>query len=136
MPPCTKGDLFIERLTSSHLSISKRRPLFGSTAISVFFLVPPERRKPPIALYMECVYRAAGGTATDILVHFPAGFSNIAKVIDFSSAALCSITSSCLVYLAETSKRLSTESHATLKNTSRVVGVSTHFCNDKEYPAW
>ena len=63
-------------LTSNHLSISNRRPLRSNTAIEDKFFRPSERLNASIWRYIWCVYRLAGGTASDILVHFPASFSS------------------------------------------------------------
>ena len=71
-----QGAPFSRLLTSNHLSISNRRPLRFDTAIDDRFFRPPERLNAAIWRYMWCVYRLAGGTATDILVHFPASFSS------------------------------------------------------------
>ena len=61
-------------LTSNHLSISNRGPLRSDTAIDDKLFRPPERLNAAIWRYIWFVYRLAGGTATDILVHFPASF--------------------------------------------------------------
>ena len=71
-----QGATFSLLHTSKHLSISNRRPLRFDTAIDERFFWPPERLNAAIWRYMWCVYRLAGGTATDILVHFPASFSS------------------------------------------------------------
>lgn len=70
--------------TCNHFPISCRKPLFGVTAISVDYLTPSVRLNWTISLYMWCLYRLAAGTATD-MVHFPANFSGVGKVIDPSA---------------------------------------------------
>ena len=67
---------FSRLLTSKHFSISNRKALRFDTAIDDSFFRPPERLNAAIWRYMWCVYRLAGGTATDILVHFPTSFSS------------------------------------------------------------
>ena len=61
-------------LTSNYLSISNRRPLRSDIAIDDKSFRPSERLFTAIWRYMWCVYRLVGGTATDILVHFPVSF--------------------------------------------------------------
>ena len=71
-----QGAPFSRLLTSNHLSISNRRPRRFNTAIDDRFFQPPERLNAAIWRYMWCVYRLAGGAATDILVRFPASLSS------------------------------------------------------------
>ena len=63
------GAVFSRVLTSNYLSISNRRPRCSDSAIDGEFFRPQERFDAAIWRYMWCVYRLAGGTATDILVH-------------------------------------------------------------------
>ena len=70
------GAPFSGVLTSNYLFISNSRPLRSDTAIDDELFQPPERFNAAIWRYMWCVYRLAGSTATDILVHFPASFSS------------------------------------------------------------
>ena len=65
------GAPFSRVLTSSHLSIPKRRPPRSDTAIGGQLLRPPERLNITIWRYMLCVYRLTGSTAPDILIYFP-----------------------------------------------------------------
>ena len=69
------GAPFRRVLTSNRLTISNRRPLRSDTAIDDTLIRSPERLNATIWRYMWCVYRLTGGTATDILVHFPSSFS-------------------------------------------------------------
>ena len=63
-------------LPSNHLSISNRRSLCSDTAIDDKIFRSQERLNTAIWRYMGCVYRLAGCTAADILVHLPASFSS------------------------------------------------------------
>ena len=71
-----QGSPFSRLLTSNHPSISNRRAPRFDTAIDDRVFQLPERSNAAIWRYVWCVYRLAGGTATDILVHFPASFSS------------------------------------------------------------
>ena len=70
------GAPFSRVLISNHIFISNRRPLRSDTAIDGKFFRPLERLNTDIWRYIWCVYRLAGGTATEILAHVPASFSS------------------------------------------------------------
>ena len=67
-----------------------------------------------MCLYIWYVYRLAGGTATDMLVHFPA-VSTTSNLSSLSSGTL---------------KRRASVSQIIPKNTSRAVGSGTHLAID------
>ena len=68
-------------LTASHFSISYLSPPLGGTFTRARIEDPPMRRKRAIWRYMWYVYRLAGGTATLLLVHLPASFSDFTNEI-------------------------------------------------------
>ena len=68
------GAPFSRVLTLNHLSNSNRKLLRSDTAIDDESFRSSERLITAIWRYMRCVYRLAGGTAADILVHFPVSF--------------------------------------------------------------
>ena len=68
------GAPFSRVLASNHLSISNRRLLHSDTAVDDKSFRSSERLVTAIWRYMWCVYKLAGGTATDMLIHFPVSF--------------------------------------------------------------
>ena len=79
-------------LSSNRTSISARN--LPATLAVVYTLPIPVRWNWPICL-CECrVYKVAAGTATVMLAHFPANFSNVAKIVRLFSKAARMIASS------------------------------------------
>ena len=88
------------------------------------FTLPPVRRNFAIYLYIWYVYRLAGGTATDMLVHFPAKRSRSTKETYPLVIATASIISNLSSLSSGTSKRRASVSQTMRKNTNRVVDRS------------
>ena len=115
--------------TSSHISISCRRPQLVGTLINARMVFPSVRLNKTMSRYMCHVCKLTGVTVTDMLVHFPASFSKVVKEMKTYSidpvSTDCSLTSlSCF-----TSKRRRVESQSPRK-TSLVEDVSKHFERD------
>ena len=117
----------VQLLTSNYLSISQRRPLRFSTAIDDSFFRLPERLNAAIWRYMWCVYRLAGCTATDILVHFPASFASWPNDILRLSIASRKIASSFRSLSSGTYNLRCAVSQPTPRKTRSVVGSREHF---------
>ena len=83
-----------------------------------------------MCLYIWYVYKLAGGTATDMLVHFPAKRSRPTKEIHPLVIAAVSISYNLSKLPSGTSKRRASVSQTMPKNTNRVVGSSTHLAID------
>ena len=100
------------------------------------FTLPPVRQNFAMCLYIWYVYKLAGGTATDMLVHFPAKRSRSTKEVHPLVIAAVSITSNLSNLPSGTSKRRASVSQIKPKNTNRVVGSSTHLVIDMKLPHW
>ena len=96
---------FIRWRTSRHVCNLYDRPRPFWTAIMAAFTLPPLRRNFAMCLYICYVYKLAGGTATDMLVHFPAKRSKSTKEIRPLAVAAMSITSNLSDLPSGTSKR-------------------------------
>ena len=102
----------------------------------VDFTLPPVRRNFSMYLYIWYLYKLAGETATDMLVHFPAKRSRSTKEIHPLVIAAVSITSNLSNLAFGTSKRRASVSQIMSNNTNRVVGSSTHLMVDMKLPHW
>ena len=94
------------------------------------FTLPLVCRNFAMCLYVWYVYRLAGGTATDMLVHFPAKRSKSTKEIHLLVTAAVSITSNLSSLSSGTSIRRASVSQIMPKNTVRLVDSSTHLAID------
>ena len=121
---------FIRWHTSRHVRNSSNKPRPFWTAIMAAFTLPPVWRNFAMCLYIWYVYKLADGTATDMLVHFPAKRSRTTKEIHSLVIAAVSNTSNLSNLPSGTSKRRASVSQIMPKNTSRVVGSSTHLAID------
>ena len=119
---------FIRDQTCNQSSISEHSPLLGATGILVeeylalwYWL---------IFLYMWYVYRLAGGTATLMLVHFPAIFSRSWNVMKRLWIASLSMVSSFISFVSGTSNLLRSVSQTMPRKIRRIDGCVVHFFND------
>ena len=121
---------FIRWSTSRYLQNSSHSPRPFWTAIIDVFTLPVVRLSFTVCLYIWYAYRLAGGTAADLLVHFPAKRSRSMKEIHPLVIAAVSITSDLSSLSSGTPKRRVSVSQVMPKNASRVVGSSTHVVID------
>ena len=70
---------FIRWRTSCHEWNSSDKPRPFWTAIMAAFTLPPVRRNFAMYLYVWYAYKLAGGTATDMLVHFQPSAQGLRK---------------------------------------------------------
>ena len=94
------------------------------------FTLPPVRRNFAMFLYIWYVYKLAGGTATDMLVHFPAKRSRSTKEIHPLVIAAVSITSNLSNLPSGTSKRRASVSQIMPKNNQPCRGLE-HALDDR-----